>query len=163
MQSVINNAYQQSIGNTPFFLNYGYHPKTPTDLSVVRGTGDPVKERLSALKLAKQCLEQAQQRMRLTSNKHRRHVEFQVGDFVLLSAKNLELKFEGTKKLMHKYFGPFEILKRVGPVAYELKIPLSMGIHDVFHVSLLKLYEKAGAGVVVPPQLYYHVVALSLK
>lgn len=121
-------------------------------MSVVRGNGDPSKDRISALKLARQCLEQAQQRMRLTSNKHRRHIEFQVGDFVLLSAKNLELKFEGTKKLMHKYFGPFEIVRRVGAVAYELKIPLSMGVHDVFHVSLLKLYKKAGAvKILVPP------------
>ena len=37
VQFVVNNAYQQSIGNAPFFLIYGFHPKTPTDVSVVRG------------------------------------------------------------------------------------------------------------------------------
>ena len=89
----------------------------------------------------------------------RRQVKFQVGDFVLLSAKNLALKVEGVKKLMHRYFGPFEILKRVGPVAYELKLPLSMKIHNMFHVSLLKLYKKKGpAGVMVPPPALLQVV-----
>jgi hypothetical protein len=74
-----------------------------------------------------------------------------VGDFVLLSAKTLRLQFEGVKKLMHKYFGPFEVVRRVGPVAYELKIPASMKIHDVFHASLLKLYKRGGNAVLVPP------------
>ena len=115
------------------------------------GNGDPAKDRLSALKFARRCLEQAQERMQNSSSKHRRHLEFQVGDFVLLSAKNIELKFEGVKKLMHKYFGPFEILRRVGPMAYELKIPLSMGIHVLFHVILLKLYKRAGPYLLVPP------------
>lgn len=41
-------------------------------------------------------------------------------------------------KLERKYFGPFRVVDRVGPVSYDLALPTRSGIHDVFHVSLLK-------------------------
>jgi hypothetical protein len=40
---------------------------------------------------------------------------------------------------------------KVGPAAYELKIPANMQMHDVFHVSLLKLYKRRGDQLTVPP------------
>jgi hypothetical protein len=43
-------------------------------------------------------------------------------------------------KLETRYCGPFEILERIGHVAYMLALPASMCIHNVFHVSLLKKY-----------------------
>ena len=63
-----------------------------------------------------------------------------MGDLVLLSAENLKVKGVSNKKLAAKFIGPFEVIKRIGKVAYKLDLPESLQIHPVFHVSLLKQY-----------------------
>lgn len=104
------------------------------------------------LEHAKRCIQLSQHSMETYGNRKRRSAHFQVGDWVLLSAKSLRLKFDGVKKLMNRYSGPFEFVKRVGDLAYELTFPASMQFHDFFHVSLLKLYKKKGEMTVkVPP------------
>jgi hypothetical protein len=50
------------------------------------------------------------------------------------------LKLGKCSKMESKYCGPFEILERIGPVAYMLVFPTSMIVHNVFHVSFLKKY-----------------------
>jgi hypothetical protein len=42
--------------------------------------------------------------------------------------------------LAARYCGPFEILERIGPIAYIISLPASMTVHNVFNVSLLKKY-----------------------
>lgn len=87
------------------------------------------------------------------ANKKRRDLIFNVGEFVLLNSKNIRLKVDGPKKLMHRYLDPFEILNKVGPVAYKLRIPASMEVHDVFHVSLLRPYKTEEGSEFPPPAL----------
>lgn len=51
------------------------------------------------------------------------------------------MRFGVHEKLSPRYVGPFEILERIEVVAYQLALPSSLsGIHDVFHVSMLKKY-----------------------
>ena len=68
--------------------------------------------------------------------------EFKVGDHVLLKAKpkKSSLKLGSFTKLEARFHGPFEILDRIGPVAYMLSLLPSMSVHNVFHVSLMKKY-----------------------
>jgi hypothetical protein len=70
------------------------------------------------------------------------HREFKVGDHVFLKvkAKKGSLKLGNCSKLVARYCGLFEILERIGPVAYMIALPASMYVHNVFHVSLLKKY-----------------------
>ena len=51
------------------------------------------------------------------------------------------MRFGEKGKLSPKFFGPFEILKRIGKVAYEFTLPPTLvGLHNVFHVSMLRKY-----------------------
>ena len=65
-----------------------------------------------------------------------------MGDHVFLKVKanRSSLKLGSCTKLAARFCGPFEILERIGPVAYMLALPASMIVHNVFHVSLLKKY-----------------------
>ena len=59
-------------------------------------------------------------------------------------------------KLGPRFYGPYKIVKTVGPVSYQLELPARSRIHDVFHVSLLKKYERTPPETVVPlPELLH--------
>ena len=78
---------------------------------------------------------------------------YQVGDKVWLEAKHLALSYQ-TPKLAPKRHGPFTIIKRVSPVAYQLQLPTAWTIHDVFHASLLTPYRETiehGTNYTRPP------------
>ena len=80
-----------------------------------------------------------------------RPLEFQVGDHVFLKVmpKRGVVRFGKRGKLSPRFIGPFEILERVGTIAYRLELPPSMlGVHEVFHVSMLRKYTTDPAHVV---------------
>ncbi|KAD7477105.1 hypothetical protein E3N88_00241 [Mikania micrantha] len=80
-------------------------------------------------------------RQKSYADKRRKPLEFQVGDRVLLKVSSWKgvIRFGKRGKLSPRYVEPFEILKRIGPVAYQLQLPNELrGVHDVFHVSNLK-------------------------
>ena len=68
--------------------------------------------------------------------------EFSDGDHVYLrvKAKKRSLNLGSCAKLSLRYCGPFEVLERIGPVAYKLALSASTRAHNVFHASLLKKY-----------------------
>nr|GEU40175.1 putative reverse transcriptase domain-containing protein [Tanacetum cinerariifolium] len=68
-------------------------------------------------------------------------MKFEVGDMVMLKVLPWKgvIRFEKRGKLSPRYIGPFEIIERIGPVAYKLKLPEKLcGIHNTLHVSNLK-------------------------
>ena len=81
----------------------------------------------------------------------RRPLEFEVGDHVFLKVmpKRGVVRFGKNGKLSLRFIGPFEILERVGTIAYRLALPPSIsGVHEVFHVSMLRRYTPDPAHVV---------------
>ncbi|KAL5573266.1 hypothetical protein UlMin_022863 [Ulmus minor] len=85
----------------------------------------------------------AQSRQKSYADKRRRPLEFQVGDLVFLKVAPMKgvMRFGKKGKLSPRYIGPFEILERIGKVAYRLALPPELlSVHNVFHVSMLRKY-----------------------
>ena len=79
------------------------------------------------------------------SDSNRRPLDFQVGEHVFLRISPTKgvIRFDAREKLSLRYIGPFEILDRVGEVAYRLALlPSLEGVHNVFHVSQLRRYIR---------------------
>ncbi|GJW53602.1 hypothetical protein Tco_0097687 [Tanacetum coccineum] len=91
--------------------------------------------------LIKEKLKAARDRQKSYADNRRKPLEFEVGDQVLLrvSPWKCVMCFGKKGKLAPRYVGPFEILERIGPVAYRLRLPKELSeVHDTFNVLNLK-------------------------
>jgi hypothetical protein len=72
--------------------------------------------------------------------------------------KKISLKLGSCTKMAARFCGPFEILDRIGPVAYILALPTSMNVHNVFHVYLLNKYvHDPNHGI------YWHLIQVEME
>ncbi|GAU49756.1 hypothetical protein TSUD_407990 [Trifolium subterraneum] len=142
-----NNSYHASIGMTPYEALYGRKCRTHLCWTEVGDKGvlgpDIIQETTLKIKSVKEHMRVAQSRQKSYADHRRRPIEFDEGDHVFLRVTP-KLGLRGvfkTKKLAPRYIGPYQILKRVGPVSYQLALPPSMSrMHDVFHVSQLRKF-----------------------
>ncbi|KAJ0555261.1 putative nucleotidyltransferase, Ribonuclease H [Helianthus annuus] len=140
-----NSTWHSAIGMSPFKALYGVEP--PTHLPYVKGS-TPIDsldiwltQRDSILATLKQSLARARNRMKQFADRHRSERDFNVGDWVYLKLQpyvQTSLRLHKYSKISPKYYGPFQIIRRVGMAAYTLQLPDGSQIHPTFHVSLLK-------------------------
>ena len=140
-----NTTYHSATGTTPFKALYGRDPPTllrwVDQSSKVQEVDQLIKERNQLLDELKEQLQKAQSRMKSQADKRRREVEYEKGDLVYLKLKPYMFKSLAKKpneKLAPRYYGPFAISDKISKVAYQLILPPSARIHNVFHVSQLK-------------------------
>ena len=115
-----------------------------TGPNLIRDTSEKVS-------LIRQHLLMAQSRQKSYADVRRRPLVFEVGDHVFLKVmpKREVVRFGKHGKLSPRFIGPSEILEMIGTIAYRLALPPSMsGVHEVFHVSMLRKYTPDPAHVV---------------
>jgi hypothetical protein len=108
---------------------------------------DYLHQQQGIIGLLKENLLSAQSSMKSQADKHRLERSFQVGEWVFLRLQPFRQKSVSRKhgKLAARFYGPFQIVEKVGAVAYRLELPEEAQIHNVFHVSCLK--PKLGQSV----------------
>ena len=112
---------------------------------------DLIRDTSEKVSLIQQRLLTAQSRQKSYASLRRRPLEFEVRDHVFLKVmpKRRVVRFGNREKLSPRFIGPFEILERVGTIAYRLALPHSMlGVLEVFHVSMLRKYTPDPTHVV---------------
>ncbi|GKB47916.1 putative reverse transcriptase domain-containing protein [Tanacetum coccineum] len=140
-----NNSYHSSIRCAPFEALYGRKCRSPVQWAEIGESTligpELVQETTYKVVLIKEKLKETRDYQKSYVDNRRKPLEFEVGDQVLLKVSpwNGMIHFGKKGKLAPRYVGPFEILKRVGPIAYRLRLPEELGsVHDTFHVSNLK-------------------------
>jgi hypothetical protein len=150
-----NNQVSTSIKATPFFTNYGFHPRFTVTIKPLDRTPSSVntkdftskmkelnEHRRSNIRTAQYPQEQAVNTKRMLAPR------YDVGDMVFVSAKNIR-NTRNSRKLDWKKLGLFPVKEIISPYAYRIDLPRSMKMHPVFHVSLL----DSAANDLVPGQI----------
>lgn len=150
-----NNSFQTSIQMAPFEALYGRRCRSPIGWLEVgeRKLLGPelVQDATEKIHMIRQRMLTAQSRQKSYADNRRRDLEFQVGDHVFLKVSPTKgvMRFGKKGKLSPRYIGPFEILEKVGAVAYRLALPPDLSnIHPVFHVSMLRKYNPDPSHVI---------------
>ncbi|KAA0035748.1 pol protein [Cucumis melo var. makuwa] len=155
MEFAYNNSYQATIGMAPFEALYSKCCRSHVccgEVGEQRLMGrELVQSTNEAIQKIRSRMQAAQSRQKSYADVRRKDLEFDVGDKVFLKVAPMKgvLRFERRGKLSPRFVGPFEILERIGPVAYRLALPPSLSaVHDVFHVSMLRKYVSDPSHVV---------------
>ena len=109
---------------------------------------DIVKETKKKVQVIQQRLKAARDQQKSHVDLKRKDIEYEVGDKVFLKVSPWRkiLQFGKKGKLSPRFIRSYEILERIGHVAYRLALPLELAnLHDVFHVSMLRKYRSDGS------------------
>ena len=152
-----NNSYHASIGMAPYEALYGRKCQSPLcwyeagESSLVGP--ELIRETTEQVKKIRARMLTAQSRQKSYADRRRKPLEFEEGDHVFLKVTPTTgvSRAIKTRKLNPRYIGPFQILKRVGAVAYQVALPPQLSnLHDVFHVSQLRKYTPDASHVLEP-------------
>ncbi|TYK05651.1 Retrotransposable element Tf2 [Cucumis melo var. makuwa] len=141
-----NTTFHALAKTTPFQVVYGRPPPPLVRYGDIKSNNNSVeqllKERDLVISALKENLIMTQNRMKKQADLHRRELKFKVGDEVYLKLRPYRQRSLARKRcenLAPKFYGAYRIVEEIGEVAYRLNLPPEAIIHNVFHVSQLKL------------------------
>ncbi|XP_020249899.1 uncharacterized protein LOC109827316 [Asparagus officinalis] len=160
-----NTTWKVSTNTTPFEAVYGRPP--PSLLSYipksckVESVDEALFSKDIVVQFIKDSLKKASAQMKKFPDKHRSHRDFEVGDMVFLKLqpyRKLCVSSYKTHKLSPKYYGPYQVLEKIGEVAYRLDLPAHAQIHPVFHISQFK--KRIGSDIILQNDFTNYVIEL---
>ena len=142
-----NNSFHASIGMAPYEAPYDRKCRTPLcwyqDGEAVLVRPELLEQTTEKVRMVRDKIQASQSRQKAYADRGRRPLEFVAGDHVFLRVtrttgvgRALRLR-----KLSLKFLDPYQITRRIGPLAYEIALPPQLAnLHLVFHVSQLRKY-----------------------
>ncbi|KAF8697686.1 hypothetical protein AX14_001301 [Amanita brunnescens Koide BX004] len=138
-----NNRQHSATKHSPFFLNYGWHPRKgiePLPNFTVPAAETLLENITKARDKASIALKEVVERMKIQYDKNRQEAQqYKKGNKVYINAEHLPTE-RTSKKLDQSYYGPYEVVEAVGPLAYQIRILASWKTYNVFNEILLKPY-----------------------
>ncbi|GMI64523.1 hypothetical protein HRI_000121600 [Hibiscus trionum] len=138
----------------PFEALYGRRCRTPLCWAEVGEKHvsllDVLKSTNEKVKLICDRLKAASDRQKSYADLKRKKIEYAVGDHVFLKVSPWKkvMRFGRKSKLSTRFIGPYEVVERVGPMSYRLRLPYELEkSHDVFHASMLQRYRSDSSHV----------------
>lgn len=142
-----NTSKHSGLGLTPYEVTFGKKPPTIMQYVVGNSNVEAVDDFLTSqevvfLELRKKLLK-AQEHMKKCANNNCREVKFENGDWVMVRLRpQRQTSIIGSSaaydKLVKRYYGPYQVMTRIGGATYKLQLPVEAQIHPIFHCSLLK-------------------------
>ena len=160
MEFSYNNSYQSSIGMTPNEALYDRKCRTPVCWTKLKEhkeiSPDIVKDTEEKVWVIQQRLKTTIDQQKSNADLKRKVIEYEVRDkdFLKVSSWRKILRFGKKRKLSPRFINPYEILEKIGPVAYRLALPPEFSkLLDVFHVSMLWRYRSDESHILPVPDI----------
>ncbi|WVZ19925.1 hypothetical protein V8G54_007247 [Vigna mungo] len=122
-----NTIIHSATGMSPFQVMYGKEPPS-------------ISQYLVGSSSVEAKLQKVQDQLKIVADGKRRKVEYEVDDWVYVRLRPYSVRGSAYEKLGKRFYGPFRILERLGPVAYKLELPSNSKIDLVFHCYVLKAH-----------------------
>jgi len=141
-----NNGYHESLKMSPFEVLYVRKCRVPISWE---NPLDKIIVRPKLLKKMEHTMIHIRKNLKISQDRQKRyanskitHQEFKLGYhvYLMVNPKRISLKMRIFSKLAPYYWGPFEVLERVGLITYRLALPPIVRDHNLFHVSFLNKY-----------------------
>ena len=155
VEFLYNNSFQSSIEMAPYEALYGRKCRTLlcwTELNEKKVIGpDLIQETEEKVKMIRERLKVATDRQKSYADMKRKDIRYEIGEkvFLKVSLWKKVMRFGEKGKLSPRFIGPYEVIEKVGQVAYRLALPLDLEkIHNVFQVLMLRRYRSDPSHVV---------------